>query len=540
MLSTNPTINALLSTYQWGTTGTAATITYSFPTTGSTFISNYGKEVSSGWSGFNASQQASFKTALSKWSDVANLTFTQVADNATSQGQIRVAFSNEVKNQGAGGWAYFPTPPAAQAGDVWITPNYSDFSVAGSQEFHTLIHELGHALGLKHPFETVTGNSAVLSTAENTTQYSIMSYTNYTGAGYVYKSLGGGSYSYQVVRPSTPMLYDIAAMQFLYGANMTSHTGNDTYTVSNTVGELKTIWDAGGTDTFDLSNQTLSQIINLNAGQFSSVGVKQTSPTGPLSSASNNVAIAYNVVIEKAIGGSGDDTIIGNEASNSLKSGLGNDTITGGLGNDTLDGGAGNDKLAGGAGNDTYIVDSTLDTVTEASGEGTDTVQSYVSWTLGANLENLTLKSNAAINATGNDLNNTLTGNNGKNILIGNGGNDKLIGGSGSDTLTGGTGKDIFLFNSLSGIDTITDYSVADDTIQLENAVFTALTTTGVLAADQFIFGTTAIDSNDHIIYNKTSGALYYDADGNGSTASVEIALIGINLALTSSEFVVV
>ncbi len=540
MLSTNPTINALLSTYQWGTTGTAATITYSFPTTGSTFISNYGKEVSSGWSGFNASQQASFKTALSKWSDVANLTFTQVADNASGSGQIRVAFSNEVKNQGAGGWAYFPTPPAAQAGDVWITPNYSDFSVAGSQEFHTLIHELGHALGLKHPFETVTGNSAVLSTAENTTQYSIMSYTNYTGAGYIYKSLGGGSYSYQVVRPSTPMLYDIAAMQFLYGANMTSHTGNDTYTVSNTVGELKTIWDAGGTDTFDLSTQTLSQIINLNAGQFSSVGVKQTSPTGPLSSASNNVAIAYNVVIEKAIGGSGDDTIIGNGASNSLKGGLGNDTITGGLGNDTLDGGAGNDKLAGGIGNDTYVVDSSLDTVTEASGEGTDTVQSYISWTLGTNLENLTLKSNSAINGTGNNLNNTITGNNGKNILIGNGGNDKLIGGAGSDTLTGGTGNDIFLFKSLSGIDTITDYSVANDTIQLENAVFTTLLTTGVLAADQFVFGT-AVDNNDYIIYNKTSGALYYDADGSGSsTASVQIALLGINLALTSAEFVVV
>ena len=540
MLSTNPTINALLSTYQWGTTGTAATITYSFPTTGSTFISNYGKEVSSGWSGFNASQQASFKTALSKWSDVANLTFTQVADNASGSGQIRVAFSNEVKNQGAGGWAYFPTPPAAQAGDVWITPNYSDFSVAGSQEFHTLIHELGHALGLKHPFETVTGNSAVLSTAENTTQYSIMSYTNYTGAGYIYKSLGGGSYSYQVVRPSTPMLYDIAAMQFLYGANMTSHTGNDTYTVSNTVGELKTIWDAGGTDTFDLSTQTLSQIINLNAGQFSSVGVKQTSPTGPLSSASNNVAIAYNVVIEKAIGGSGDDPIIGNGASNSLKGGLGNDTITGGLGNDTLDGGAGNDKLAGGIGNDTYVVDSSLDTVTEASGEGTDTVQSYISWTLGTNLENLTLKSNSAINGTGNNLNNTITGNNGKNILIGNGGNDKLIGGAGSDTLTGGTGNDIFLFKSLSGIDTITDYSVANDTIQLENAVFTTLLTTGVLAADQFVFGT-AVDNNDYIIYNKTSGALYYDADGSGSsTASVQIALLGINLALTSAEFVVV
>lgn len=525
MLSTNPTTNALLSTYQWGTQGAAATLTYSFPTTGSTFVSNYGKnnEVSSGWSGFNASQQASFITALSKWSDVANIAFNKVDDNAGSQGQIRVAFSNAVKNQGAGGWAYFPTSSAPEAGDVWITPNYSDFSVAGSQEFHALIHELGHALGLKHPFETINGNSAVLSAAENTSQYSIMSYTNYTGAGYVYKSLGGGSYSYQTVRPSTPMLYDIAAIQFLYGANMASHTGNDSYTVSNTVGELKTIWDAGGTDTFDLSNQTVSQTINLNAGQFSSVGVQQTSPTGPLSHASNNVAIAYNVTIERAIGGSGDDTIIGNDVNNNLKGGLGNDTISGGLGNDTLDGGAGNDGLAGGAGNDTYVVDSTLDTVTEASAEGTDTVLAYVSWILGANLEKLTLKGSLAINGTGNALNNTIIGNNANNKLIGGGGNDKLIGGLGSDTLTGGSGKDVFLFNKLTGRDTITDFSVTDDTIQLEKAVFTALTTTGALASDQFVFGNAAVDDNDHIIYDQSNGALYYDADGSGSALSLKL-----------------
>ena len=185
------------------------------------------------------------------------------------------------------------------------------------------------------------------------------------------------------------------------------------------------------------------------------------------------------------------------------------------------------------------MVNTTLDVVTEAASEGTDTVQTFTTWTLGANLENLILKGTGAINGAGNNLNNTITGNTGNNILKGNAGNDKLIGGAGVDKLTGGTGKDLFLFNNLSGIDTITDYSVTDDTIQLENAVFTTLITTGALAANQFVFGT-AVDSNDHIIYNKTSGALFYDADGNGSTASVQIALIGINLALTSAEFVVI
>ena len=150
-----------------------------------------------------------------------------------------------------------------------------------------------------------------------------------------------------------------------------------------------------------------------------------------------------------AINGTGnalDNVLIGNSAVN---------TLTGAGGNDTLDGGAGNDTLVGGAGNDIYIVDSTSDVTTEAANEGTDTVQSSVTWTLGTNLENLTLTGSAAINGTGHAGNNVLLGNAGANTLSGAAGNDTLDGGAGNDLLVGGANADTYVFGRTYGADTI-------------------------------------------------------------------------------------
>ncbi len=266
------------------------------------------------------------------------------------------------------------------------------------------------------------------------------------------------------------------------------------------------------------------------------------------------------------------NTITGNTASNilngksgndTLYGGAGNDTLYGELGNDILNGQTGNDTMLGGAGNDIYYVDSALDKVYETkttssiSGDATgiDTVNSSIGYTLGLYLENLTLTRTANINGIGNNLNNTIIGNTAANILNGKSGNDTLYGGAGNDTLYGelgndilygGLNKDTFVFNTTlnatTNKDIIKDFSVADDTISLENAIFKKLTTTGLLNTAYFKTTTDgkATDSNDYIVYNKTNGQLLYDADGNGAGASVLFAVVENKVALTNADFFVI
>ena len=151
-------------------------------------------------------------------------------------------------------------------------------------------------------------------------------------------------------------------------------------------------------------------------------------------------------------GTSGVDTLNGGAGNDTLSGLAGNDTLNGGAGNDTLNGGTGNDTMVGGTGDDTYVVDSASDVVTEAANEGTDLVQSSVTYTLAANVENLTLTGTTAINGTGNALNNVLTGNSAVNTLTGGAGNDTLNGGAGNDTMVGGTGDDTYFVNSASDV----------------------------------------------------------------------------------------
>jgi serralysin len=146
----------------------------------------------------------------------------------------------------------------------------------------------------------------------------------------------------------------------------------------------------------------------------------------------------------------------------------------------------------------------------------------------------------------GNGVANILEGRAGQDRLIGNGGNDKLIGGTGNDTLTGGSGKDTFLFssalNSSTNIDTITDFSVVDDLIQLENAIFTAFTKNGAISSGNFLKSTspTAKDSNDFLIYETDTGNLFYDANGSKSGGSIMIAHLDKSLALSYQDFLIV
>jgi Ca2+-binding RTX toxin-like protein len=165
--------------------------------------------------------------------------------------------------------------------------------------------------------------------------------------------------------------------------------------------------------------------------------------------------LSYEELLVKGFdlaGTSGNDTLTGTNIQDRINAGDGNDTLHGGGGDDLLNGGAGADMLFGITGNDTYVVDNTGDIVTENANEGTDTVESSITWTLGANLENLTLTGTAAINGTGNSLNNILAGNAANNALNGKAGNDMLLGGGGNDTLTGGAGADFL--DGGEGLDT--------------------------------------------------------------------------------------
>ena len=193
-------------------------------------------------------------------------------------------------------------------------------------------------------------------------------------------------------------------------------------------------------------------------GEVGLVNVKVTATDGSgISVADDFVLTVADTIATVKNGTSNADTLQGTAFMDTLNGLGGNDTLYGYAGNDTLDGGSGSDKLYGGSGNDTYVVNSSGDTVTEVTNEGTDTVNSSITYTLGNNVENLTLTGSNTINATGNSLDNVLIGNSANNTLTGNAGNDWLDGGAGSDTMKGGTGNDTYVV-STSG-DVVTENS---------------------------------------------------------------------------------
>ena len=214
-------------------------------------------------------------------------------------------------------------------------------------------------------------------------------------------------------------------------------------------------------------------------------------------------------------------------------------TIIGNYGNNVITGGVGSDVMIGFFGDDTYIVNGENSSVIEDAGGGTDIVYTSITFVLGANSEVETLSTishagTTAIDLTGSNTGQTVVGNAGANVLDGKGGNDLLAGLGGADT---------FAFTSALGagnVDTLFDFSVADDTIALDDAIFGAIGAT--LDAGEFRSGagSVAVDADDRIIYNSTTGALFYDADGVGGADAVQFATLTPGLALTVSDFSVI
>ncbi len=344
--------------------------TYSIPGAASVWPGYIaGEEPFVSYSTLSAAQANSFRAALQNWDDLIAPNFVEVADNATSRGEVRVAFTQI--DGAAFGFAYSgaPTRSGGKIGDIWFDPTKlsADFS-PNSVGYAGILHEVGHTLGLKHPFE-----GTPLPAGFDNQFYTVLSYTNNT-VFLQWSIQPGGSLNRTSVpvRPSTPMVLDVAAVQAIYGADLTTRTGNNVYTFTQGSLTIQTIYDAGGIDTIDVSNFTRPNMIDLRPGSYSNIGeysvAQQISDVAApyLNSSSqsdrligqqfqafaqnqlatitaqgavgyefkNNLGIAFTTIIENAIGGSGADTIIGNDANNTLRGGLGADTLTGGAGVD--------------------------------------------------------------------------------------------------------------------------------------------------------------------------------------------------------------
>jgi Ca2+-binding RTX toxin-like protein len=303
--------------------------------------------------------------------------------------------------------------------------------------------------------------------------------------------------------------------------------------------ELMTGYTSNGV--MPLSAMTIGAFEDLGYAVDYSKADSYSLPTGL--ELSNLQELVVGTFITSNTATSDDDVLLGSIRNDYLSGLAGNDTLLGLDGNDTLDGGRGCDLMKGGNGDDTYLVDNSGDLVVGTETGGIDTVKSSIGYTLPRNVENLILMGSKAINGTGNVGNNVLTGNSANNRLSGGLGNDTLNGGLGNDILTGGAGLNVFLFDAklfTNNIDKIMDFAVADDTIYLENSIFSKLTKIGILNAAYFKIGAVAIDNNDYLIYNKTTGALFYDDDGNGENAAVQFATLSLNLAMINADFFVI
>jgi serralysin len=293
-------VSALLpsNTPRWNSAssvGTAVNVTYSFMTQLPSYVYSSDHD---NFVPMSAAQKTAVRAALATWADVANITFSEVSD-AGSGGLIR--FGTDSQNKVSSGYARYPSSEP-DGGDVYIAnDDYNNtYPSSGDNGFLTLVHEIGHAVGLKHPGNYNAGGGGTegpyLPYYEDTYRYSVMSYHKQS------------SYDYDALA-AAPALFDVAAIQYLYGANTSVRSGDNTYTFSDTTSPFtKVIWDGGGIDTINASAQTVNIEIDLTPGSFSSIGVDDTY-YWYASSATDNVSIAYGADIENAIGGSGYESL---------------------------------------------------------------------------------------------------------------------------------------------------------------------------------------------------------------------------------------
>lgn len=496
-------IDSLLSGRKWS----SGALTYSFPVSSSAYAVNYSSEQEPlmDFAAVTALQKAGIQQALYLWSTVANLSFAE-AEEPGAGGVLRFARSSAPSTA----WGYYPDT-AERGGDVWFGTTYGytnpQWWDSANFDFATMLHEIGHALGLKHPGYYSDADEAPYATAsEDCLAYSVMSYYSYAGASSV-----GGYTAADDSFPQTPMLNDISAIQYLYGANYSYQADNTVYRFSPNEGKIfRTIWDGNGIDTYDASLYSTDVVLQLEPGYWSILSTSQLANLGNGVTADGNVMNARlyqgdtRSLIEDAVGGSGNDILRGNSGDNYLSGGAGSDQLWGWTGgNDTLAGGLGNDAYWWGAGNGSDVIQTDAfmgqdvlrmynlyrTTYTAWNQSGSLQVQAndgsslhIVDWYLqnpevrlqsfvtadgvaaawndgyGATVNLYDAAYNGDIHkAVSLDAGNcSLRGTAGDDTLNGGSGNDALWGGSGgNDFLAGGAGSDTYWLDASAGIDNI-------------------------------------------------------------------------------------
>ena len=522
-------------------------VSFSFPTFGAR-----GSEVD-GVVEMSATQKTYARLAFELWDDLIAIDVHETT--ATSLADIQFAYSTATVDDGS-----YTRPVEEDEGThlehayIWLDAGWdshdddTDFAF-GDYGFKTYLHEIEHALGLTHPGPYNASDSEAPTYADDavyaqdTRKYTLMSYFDADEDGSSTDHEGSdGIWKYA----ATPLLHDIAAIQAIYGADMTTRTGDTVYGFFSNAGKtfgafvynpydfvqnpdpIFAIWDAGGVDTIDASGFSTNQRINLAEGAFSSIG-----------SLTDNIAIAFGARIENAIGGRGDDQLTGNAFDNRLDGREGNDNLLAGGGIDTLIGGSGNDGLwgsandilMGGEHDDIYYV-TIGDQVVEYADQGRDKVYTELaSYSMTAHVEELYFSSpefdpTAAHAGYGNAQANWMFGAAGVDTFYGNGGIDRLYGREGNDNLNGGTFGD-FLYGE-QGADTLR----GDDGVDwLE----------GGLGADRLYGGA----GNDRLIGGDGKDTLNGGADADvfqfNSTADswgAWFGLVGIDNVDTITDFV--
>ncbi|QJE74079.1 hypothetical protein HHL28_14140 [Aerophototrophica crusticola] len=463
---------------QWnlGATNKPTSLTYTYLTKLPSIYTANMREAN-GFTAFTDAQKAAMAKIMASYSSVANLSFVEKAQTSTAASGVgQIALGNAYSTS-MSGWGY--GPGTTIGGDMWMSTAKTGWNapIAGQRPYWVMMHEFGHTLGLKHPgdYDAAGGQELgpFLPLGQDNQQYTVMSYKSHPTMG--------------AVKPQTLQLYDIAAVQHLYGANMSHMAGNDTYRLAGLNNYIACFWDAGGIDTFDLTGETRAATVDLNEGAFSSIGARGSN------AAVNNISIAFGAKIENATGGNGNDRITGNALDNVLKGGAGDDILSGMGGNDSIDGGTGTDTalFRGRLADYALALDGTTLVLTSGV-DGTDRVVNVErftftdgTWTFGD------LAAKAGAPPVVPPVSPTPPASISGNLVTGTSAADKLYGTNGVDIFTGGAGNDllysakdgqadIFVFGKASGADRIFNFEPGIDRLDLTAYGIDSLTDTAL------------------------------------------------------------